>query len=335
MKYTVQVFNPDSSTTMVRPVENRSFACNFPQLEEFERRISFRALLNKVAHSVSYSPATDLSSLHLYDLHLDDKDRTSSNCEQLTIDVDDVTDIVFEGRVCPTVSPQFRGWLSTEIESYHDAIIGDNAILPKAFGDERPTPKYMEIPKCFHSIFEEDSATENAETIFRETLTGSQVDAVCFDGSAIYIFQVKSSGSAGGPISANIVEQKVPGLLVESRYTHEAVREFQSLVASNTVMLLAEDVIISKMPLSLSNTVIGILNMAARRGYRPVASMDEDGESIEIESRLDPDNLLLLQVWHSGDAEGMLHSKANGFRDINATTADGVLQWLISQGFRD
>ena len=74
-----------------------------------------------------------------------------------------------------------------------------------------------------------------------------------------------------------------------------------------------------------------ILNLSIRRGYRPVVTVDETDNSWEIEARLDQDHLLLLQIWPSGVAEGLIHSDAEGFKSIEAATVPDVLAWLLAR----
>lgn len=74
---------------------------------------------------------------------------------------------------------------------------------------------------------------------------------------------------------------------------------------------------------------IRILNLSIDRGYRPVVTLDEDDQSLEIEARLDPDRLLLLQAWASGSAEGIIFSDAKGFTTIEADTVSEMLGWLV------
>ena len=74
-----------------------------------------------------------------------------------------------------------------------------------------------------------------------------------------------------------------------------------------------------------------IISISVRRGYHPVATVDETDNSLEIEARLDPDHLLLLQVWPSGAVEGLIFSEAEGCKVIGPTTVDSAVDWLRSE----
>ena len=71
-----------------------------------------------------------------------------------------------------------------------------------------------------------------------------------------------------------------------------------------------------------------ILDLSVQRGYLPVVAIDETDGSVEIEARLDPHRLLLLQVWPSGAADGLIFSDGEGSSSIEANTVSGVLTWL-------
>lgn len=77
------------------------------------------------------------------------------------------------------------------------------------------------------------------------------------------------------------------------------------------------------------DSVVRIINFSVDRGYHPVAAVDDDEASLEIEARIDPNRLLLIQVWPSGVVDGVVFGHV-GFQSIEATTVNGVLDWLDS-----
>ena len=54
----------------------------------------------------------------------------------------------------------------------------------------------------------------------------------------------------------------------------------------------------------------------------------EDEQAWEIEARLDPNRLLLLQVWPDGRAEAVIHRDNVGFEPIPETSMVGILAWV-------
>lgn len=110
-----------------------------------------------------------------------------------------------------------------------------------------------------------------------------------------------------------------PELLHASKYVQTAMEEFRRL---NAAALLASPRVLG--------SVVQILNLSVRRGYHPVATLDETDNSLEIEARLDPNRLLLLQVWPSGAADGLIFSDAEGFKSIEATMVSDVVDRLVS-----
>lgn len=110
-----------------------------------------------------------------------------------------------------------------------------------------------------------------------------------------------------------------PKLLVQNKYVRDAVGEFKRL---------------NKLDLRASRRIFGavveILNHSVRRGYHPIATVDETDYSLEIEARLNPNHLLLLQVWPSGATEGLIFSDREGFKSLEPTTVSGVVDWLGS-----
>ena len=78
-----------------------------------------------------------------------------------------------------------------------------------------------------------------------------------------------------------------------------------------------------------SDVISKILGLSTSAGYHPVVS--ETDYSLEIEARLDPDTLLLLEVWPSGAADGLIYTGSGEFKIIPDDTATGVLHWLLSE----
>jgi hypothetical protein len=113
--------------------------------------------------------------------------------------------------------------------------------------------------------------------------------------------------------------RSVPELLTESKYVQGAVAEFRRL---NGPALRASP--------RVFGFVVEILNHSVRRGYRPVVTVDEADNSLEIEARLDPNHLLLLQIWPSGATDGLVFSDREGFKSLEPTTVSGVVDWLVS-----
>jgi hypothetical protein len=108
-------------------------------------------------------------------------------------------------------------------------------------------------------------------------------------------------------------------LLPASKYVQDAVEKFRRLNAP--ALRSSPDAF---------GAVVQILNFSIRRGYHPVATVDETDNSLEIEAKLDLKRLLLLQVWPSGAADGLIFSDAEGFKSIESTTVNGVVDWLLS-----
>lgn len=108
-------------------------------------------------------------------------------------------------------------------------------------------------------------------------------------------------------------------LLPASKYVQDAVKKFRTL---NGPALLASP--------GTFGAVVEILNLSIGRGYHPVATVDETDNSLEIEARLDSNRLLLLQVWPSGTADGLIFSDAEGFKSIEATEISEFLRSLVS-----
>ena len=92
------------------------------------------------------------------------------------------------------------------------------------------------------------------------------------------------------------------------------------------------DAVNQPLPGPVFRAMVETLNLSVRRGYHPVATVDETDKSWEIEARLDQNHLLLLQIWPSGVAEGLIHSDAQGFKAIDAATVSDVLVWLSGSG---
>ena len=78
------------------------------------------------------------------------------------------------------------------------------------------------------------------------------------------------------------------------------------------------------------DAVAKILNLSIGRGYHPVTTIDETDKSLEIEARLDPYRLLLLQVWPSGAADGRISSDMEGAELVLTGMVTGVADWLVS-----
>lgn len=89
------------------------------------------------------------------------------------------------------------------------------------------------------------------------------------------------------------------------------------------------------MPIDMSSDPLEkILGLSRRTGYHPVITPTDD--SLEIEARLDPNSLLLLEVWPSGAAAGLICNGAGVCKSIPCKTAIGVLHWLqASYGLRE
>jgi hypothetical protein len=111
-----------------------------------------------------------------------------------------------------------------------------------------------------------------------------------------------------------------PELLHASKYVQDAVEEFRRLTAP---ALRASP--------QAFGAVVKILNLFIRRGYPPVATVDKTDNSLEIEARLDPNRLLLLQVWPSGAADGLIFSDPNRFEPLGVTEISEVLQSIASR----
>ena len=67
------------------------------------------------------------------------------------------------------------------------------------------------------------------------------------------------------------------------------------------------------------------INHSVLHGYRPVVTLDEDDDSLEIEARLGPDQLLLLHVQASGIVYGQMYSKSFGTKIIDRIKASDFL----------
>ena len=116
-----------------------------------------------------------------------------------------------------------------------------------------------------------------------------------------------------------LVEQPARKLRGGSSYVQSAIESFRRLNADA----------FRASPRTI-DSVIEILNLSVQRGFRPVATVDETDNSLEIEARFDPRHLLLLQVWPGGAADGLMFTDTEGFKPIQPTTVRGVLEWLVS-----
>ena len=121
--------------------------------------------------------------------------------------------------------------------------------------------------------------------------------------------------SAGRTANREILSR----LQTENEFILEAVEKFTQANASA----------LGDSPSTL-DSAIQIIMFAINRGYRPVVTVDDEDNSMEIETNIDTNRLLLLQVWGSGDADGVVFLNGEDFSTIEATAITGVLEWLTS-----
>lgn len=114
-------------------------------------------------------------------------------------------------------------------------------------------------------------------------------------------------------------ELSASGLNTENVYTRTAIENFIRLNTSEFRSFLP-----------VLRSVVGIINYFLGLGYRPVVTVDEEDNLLEIEARLDPNQLLILQVQPTGAVEGLISNDTTGIERINATGINEVLNWLVS-----
>lgn len=133
------------------------------------------------------------------------------------------------------------------------------------------------------------------------------------------------SGSSGTSTQALRGEdaETPPRLRTENRHTHEMVSKFRRLNS--------EDLLSSAGTLS---AIIGIINHAESRGYHPVVTLDTEEKSLEIETVVVPDTVLLVEVWGSGAADAVVSIKSQGINPLEATTVFEIVDWInATEGF--
>jgi hypothetical protein len=118
----------------------------------------------------------------------------------------------------------------------------------------------------------------------------------------------------------------------ENVYAIDAIKEYWRLNAMQRPfsqgILVARRRRLSK---EILDSVVGIINYFVLRGYRPVVTLDDADDSLEIGANLDADQLVLLHVRGSGFVDGRIYSKSFTTKTINRTQASDFLNWLDVQ----
>ena len=77
--------------------------------------------------------------------------------------------------------------------------------------------------------------------------------------------------------------------------------------------------------------LLEVLSIVFQHGHQPVLSLDREG-TLELEVRLNPNEVLVLAVTDEGRTEALVHTAQRGYQSIASTDMASVVRFLREPG---